>query len=88
MVAAMIKPRRITGREAVTRLVVSRRGELGLTQEALAVAAGVSHRTVQNLEAGGTWPQPKTLAGIARALGLSADELREVADDGRVEVAS
>jgi transcriptional regulator with XRE-family HTH domain len=80
MVASMIKPGRITGREAVTRLVVSRRGELGLTQEALAIEAGVSHRTVQYLEAGETWPQPRTLAAIARALGLNADGLRELAD--------
>ena len=82
----MTEPRRIPrtvgsdGRKAVARAVVSRRGELGLTQEALAAKAGVSHRMVQNLEAAETWPQAPKLAAIAAALGISADDLRDLAE--------
>jgi len=50
--------------------VIIRRGELGLTQDALAAKAGVSVRTIRSLEAGRTWPQARSLAAIARVLGL------------------
>ena len=87
MVACMTTPTPITGapgsegRKAVARAVISRRGELGLTQEALALKAGVSHRALQYMEAAETWPQAKTLAAIAAALGVSADDLRALADE-------
>lgn len=67
------------GRRAVARVVLARRGELGLTQAELAGRAGVAGRTVQYLEAGKTWPQARILAAIARALDLDADELRSIA---------
>ena len=81
----MTQPREATrtpgseGRRAVASRVIDLRGELGLTQEGLAAKAGVSHRTIQNLEAGETWPQPVTLAAIARALEITAQDLRELA---------
>lgn len=67
------------GRKAVARRVIALRGELGLTQEGLAAQAGVSYRAIQYLEAGETWPQPVTLAAIARVLKVTADELRDLA---------
>lgn len=87
MVASMNQPTPITGapgsegRRAVARAVASRRGELRLTQKGLATRAGVAERTVQYLEDGERWPQARILAAIAGALGLSADELRALADE-------
>lgn len=48
--------------------VVVRRKELGLTQEALARLAGLSHSTVIMLESGRKVPNVNTLAKVALAL--------------------
>ena len=48
----------------------------GLTQEKLAEAAGVSPLSIRNIETGRTCnPTVRTLAAIARALGVSTDNL-------------
>lgn len=76
------------GRKALARLVVARRGELGMTQEEVAAKAGISGRSLQNLEAARTWPQAAKLAAIARALGVDADYLRYLADGEPEKAAS
>ena len=48
----------------------------GLTQEKLAEEAGVSPLSIRNIETGRTVdPKARTLAAIARALGVSTDNL-------------
>jgi transcriptional regulator with XRE-family HTH domain len=54
-------------------LITERRGQLDLTQGELADAAGVSEKTIYNIEAGGRTPQPRTLKRVQAALGLSTD---------------
>lgn len=56
--------------------VRDRRKSLGLTQEGLAVKAGLTLRTVTRVEAG-TWPSHRTLAALALALGCTMGELLE-----------
>ena len=43
---------------------------VGLSREALAVAAGVSFRCVQSIERGNRWPRVATAAALAGALGV------------------
>ena len=66
-----------TGEELrrVGRAVAARRGELGMTQQELADAAGVDIKTVYNLESGTRWPIARTRAAISAALGWQADAL-------------
>ena len=45
-----------------------------LTQQDLAVAAGLCVRTIQNLEKG-QWPSSQTLDAVARALGKTNAQL-------------
>lgn len=61
----------------VITAVVDRRAELGWTQKELAGAAGVSERTVQNLE-GGVRPQARNRHKIERALGWPNGEMRRI----------
>ena len=56
----------------------ARRGELDLTQEQVAAAAGVHTRTVQNLESH-RWPNPATLARLEKAVGWPPGEMRRLA---------
>ncbi|MFC4912819.1 helix-turn-helix domain-containing protein [Actinomadura gamaensis] len=74
-------------RERVAKYVVARRGALGLTQEALAERAGVTVKTVYNLEAGGRWPQARTRAAIEAALLWRSGDLALVGDGGEPEEA-
>jgi len=46
-----------------------------LTQEQLAVAAEVSTSTVYHIEAGKVQPRPSIVRRIARALGVSPEEI-------------
>jgi transcriptional regulator with XRE-family HTH domain len=46
-----------------------------LTQEQLAVAADVSTSTVYHIEAGKVQPRPSIVRRIARALGVSPEEI-------------
>jgi predicted ATPase/DNA-binding XRE family transcriptional regulator len=55
-------------------LLAQYRSAANLTQEALAEHAGVSVRTIQALERGGTRPQRDTLARLALALALDATQ--------------
>lgn len=52
------------------------RNKKGLSQERLARVAGVSYNTVVKIESGESKnPTFQTMAGIAKALGVSLDEL-------------
>ena len=53
------------------------RRERGMTQKALAEAAGVSQPFIHDLENGNRNAKPETLACIAAALGCTIDELYE-----------
>lgn len=55
----------------------ARRREAGLTREQLAVAAGVTAKTIYSIEHGHSRPQRTTLQAIARALGCSPEDLDE-----------
>src|SRR6185437_10027978 len=55
--------------------VAARRGELDMTQQDLADAAGVDLKTVYNLESGSRWPIARTRVAISRALGWGGDGL-------------
>jgi transcriptional regulator with XRE-family HTH domain len=60
-------------RDAWAPLIAERRQQLEMTQKQLAKAAGVSPKTVYNIEAGGRTPQPQSLRKLQAALGLSTD---------------
>lgn len=73
------------GQRAAIRAAVARRGDLDLTQQQLADAAGVNVRTVNSFEGGHSWPTARTLGQIER-LGLQwpvgyLAELAEEEDD-------
>lgn len=54
--------------ERTAALIQERRGHLGLSQKRLAELAGVSARSIQNLESGKNWPLAKNRPAIERAL--------------------
>lgn len=58
--------------------VRQKRGEKRLTQEALAVAAGVTTETVNRIENGRHMPRAGTLADLASALGVPTSELDQL----------
>lgn len=51
------------------------RAERGMSQAALAAAAGTSRQTVNKIEQGQTQPIPTIVAAVARALGVDPDAL-------------
>jgi transcriptional regulator with XRE-family HTH domain len=53
----------------------ARRAALGMTQAELAAAAGVDQRQIRRYEAGQTQPALSVAVAIARALGVSVNEL-------------
>lgn len=55
--------------------LVDWRADRGMTQQALADAAGVGISSVKKAEGGGPL-RPLTVAKLAKALGVSVDELR------------
>lgn len=67
-------------RERVAKYVVARRGALGLTQEQLAERAGVTVKTIYNLESGGRWPQARTRGAIEEALHWRPGDLVRIAE--------
>ncbi|MBW8482232.1 helix-turn-helix domain-containing protein [Actinomadura parmotrematis] len=69
-------------RERVAKYVVARRGALGLTQERLAERAGVTVKTVYNLEGGGRWPQARTRSALEAALDWEPGDLGRIAEGG------
>jgi transcriptional regulator with XRE-family HTH domain len=68
--------------EAVGRRVAQARKSVGLTQEELAIKAGVSHGTVSKIEGGKQWPTD-ALEGLCAALGRTADWLLFEIEDRR-----
>lgn len=66
----------------VGRAVAARRGELGMTQQDLADAAGVDLKTVYNLESGIRWPIAKTRTAVSAAIGWDGDALAVILDGG------
>lgn len=69
------------GRQRAARAVTARRGELGMTQQELAGAAGVDIKTIGNLESRGRWPIARTRARIEKALGWPVGELERLASE-------
>jgi DNA-binding XRE family transcriptional regulator len=66
---------------ALGRAVRLRREAIGLTQEALADAAGLDATSIRGLERGIANPSWNTADRIARALGLALHELARHADE-------
>lgn len=64
-------------------LIAAQRGELRLTQEALAAQIGVTRQRLQNWEKGVALPRPAEMETLAYKLGLSVDEItRGARSDG------
>ncbi|SFS76599.1 helix-turn-helix domain-containing protein [Lutibacter maritimus] len=61
------------------------REKLNLTQEELAEKAGVSTRTIQRIEKG-TEPKGHTLKVLAKALGISEDDLKENKSESKTKI--
>jgi transcriptional regulator with XRE-family HTH domain len=53
----------------------ARRAALGSSQERVAIDAGLSVKTIGGIERGLNEPRPDTLARIAKALGVSVEDL-------------
>ena len=62
------------------RAVAARRGQLDMTQQQLADAAGIDIKTIGNLERRGRWPIARTRARIERALGWPPGEMQRIAE--------
>ena len=67
--------------QQAARAVEARRGELRLTQQQLADAAGVDVKTIGSLESRGRWPIARTRAAIERALKWPPGEMARIADE-------
>jgi transcriptional regulator with XRE-family HTH domain len=52
-----------------------RRKAMGLSLEKLAEKAGITWHAIQQVETDKSWPQPKTIALLAKALGCSESDL-------------
>ena len=59
-----------------TERISTLRKSKGLSQEVLAEQSGVSLRTIQRMEQGGTVPRGHTMQALATALGVSLADLR------------
>lgn len=64
-----------TGDVVVGRLIARRREDLGLSRKALAEITGLSYPYIAQIETGYRMPSSRHHGPIARALGLSLDEL-------------
>jgi len=62
--------------------VAARRGELSLTQAALADTIGIDVKTLYNLESGARWPQARNRSAIERGLGWQAGDLERISKGG------
>ncbi|WP_131739386.1 helix-turn-helix domain-containing protein [Actinomadura roseirufa] len=67
-------------RERIAKYVAARRGSLGLTQERLAERAGVTVKTIYNLESGERWPQARTRSAIEDALQWRPGDLARIGE--------
>lgn len=70
-----------TPQAALGRAIGLRRRENGLSQEALADAAGITDRRLREIEAGAGNPTWHVADSIARALGWSLADLAQRADE-------
>src|SRR3954470_10028754 len=61
---------RLAPYEGIARMVITRRAELGLTQQQLAERMGSSHSAISRIESGQHRPSVATLERLARALDL------------------
>lgn len=68
--------------ERTAALIQERRGHLGLSQKRLAELAGVSARSIQNLESGKNWPLAKNRPAIERALQWEPGSLDAIRNGG------
>lgn len=75
-------------RQRVADLVRARRGKLDLSQEELAAKAGVSLRTVTNIESGRTWPIATNRSKLEGALGWADGDLVRIGRGGEPSVAA
>jgi transcriptional regulator with XRE-family HTH domain len=73
----------ILPRQRLAAAVTARRDELRLTQGALARRAGVSERTVWDLEHGKRQPHPATLRAVLAALGMTLRDIAGLPAPGR-----
>lgn len=71
-------------RQRVAGVILHRRVSLGMTQEDLAAASGVSLRTVQNAESGDSVIQVLTRARLERALEFPLGYLTQLYGDERI----
>src|ERR1700734_1228672 len=71
----------MNGRQRAARAVAARRGQLGMTQQELADAAGVDSKTIYNLESRGRWPIARTRALVEKALGWPVGEMQRIAEN-------
>lgn len=74
-----------TGDLEVGQRIVARREELGLSRRALAEATDLSYPYVAQIETGYRMPSSRHQATLARALGLTLDELFGFDGAGEVE---
>jgi DNA-binding XRE family transcriptional regulator len=74
-----------TPQVALGRAIGLRRRETGLTQEALADAAGLDETTIRGIEGGKANPTWDVADRIARALGWSLWRLAKLADELETE---
>lgn len=68
-------------RQRAARAVAARRGELRMTQQELAAAAGVDSKTIGNLERRGRWPIARSRALIEKALHWPLGEMERIASE-------
>lgn len=68
------------GRRAAARAFKAARGRKGMTQAAVAEAAGIKDRmTIVRFEGGQTWPDAQTQAKLEPIVGMPTGELEDIA---------
>lgn len=70
-----------TGDLELGRTIASRRDELGMSRKELAEATGLSYPYIAQIETGYRLPSSRHQVPIAKALGLSLDELFKTEDE-------
>lgn len=82
---------RLAPYEALARIVIRRRGQLGLSQAELAQRMGTSHSAISRIESGQHATTVQTLRRLADALGTHlvmgfADDIAGLGDDPGLDV--
>lgn len=67
------------GRLAAARRFRTARGQKGMTQTAVADAAGITRAALNRFETGKTWPTATVQAAIEPIVGMATGELEEIA---------